>query len=70
MADYSTASANAEAALNDTTSGGMVEEYQIGNRRVKRGKAADQVAAALLLEGIAARRGSGVFRVVKPKAPR
>lgn len=72
MADYSTASSNAEAALNNAADG-FVEEYEITNRgrRVKRGKVVDQVQAALLLEGIAARRSAGsVFRLAKRKNPR
>ena len=73
MADYSTASSAANSALNTSADGGMVEEYEIGpnRRRVKRGRAADQIAGALLLEGIAARRSAGgLFRVVKIKDAR
>lgn len=72
MADYSTASSNAQDALSNAAEG-FVEEYEITNRgrRVKRGKVADQVQAALLLEGIAARRSAGsVFRLAKRKNPR
>jgi len=70
MADYSTASANAASSLNESTDGGLVEEYEVapGRRRVKRGKPLEQVQAALLLEGIAARRSAGgLFRVAKRK---
>lgn len=70
MADYSTASANATTALNSSTDGGFVEEYEVshGKRRVRRGKPTEQVQAALLLEGIAARRSAGaMFRVAKRK---
>lgn len=70
MADYSTASTNATTSLNESTDGGFVEEYEVapGRRRVKRGKPMEQVQAALLLEGIAARRSAGsMFRVAKMK---
>lgn len=70
MADYSTASNNAAASLNASTDGGFVEEYEVspGRRRVKRGKPMEQVQAALMLEGIAARRSAGgLFRVAKQK---
>lgn len=73
MADYSTASGNAEDAIEDATSGGMVEEYEIGpgKRRVKRGRAIDQLKAALFLEGLAARRAAGgLFRIAKIKEAR
>lgn len=73
MSDYSTAANNAADSLTSSAEGGMVEEYEIGRgkRRVKRGKPTEQVHAALLLEGIAARRanGSGVLRVGKFQAP-
>lgn len=71
MADYSTANSNAQSALNNAADG-FVEEYEITNRgrRVKRGKVADQVQAALLLEGIATRRSSGsLFKLAKRKNP-
>lgn len=71
MADYSTASTNAQDALTDAADG-LVEEYEIrpNYRRVKRGRIPDQVQAAVLLEGLAARRVSGIFRLAKPKDPR
>lgn len=67
MSDYSTAAASALSSLNSSTDGGMVEEYEVGpgRRRVKRGKAKDQIEAALLLEGIAARRSGGLFNLAK-----
>lgn len=71
MADYSTASSNAQDALANSAEG-FVEEYEITNRgrSVKHGKVTDQVQAALLLEGIAARRSSGsIFRLAKRKNP-
>ena len=71
MADYSTSSSNANDALNNATDAGMVEEYQVGNRRVKRGKLIDQVKSAALLEGLAARRSNGgAFRVAKFTEPK
>lgn len=72
MADYSQANTNAQDALANAADG-FVEEYEITNRgrRVKRGRVADQVQAALLLEGIAARRSAGgIFRLAKRKNPR
>jgi len=69
MADYSTAAANAADALDASE---IIEEYEIGprGRRVKRGKPADQLAAALILEGIAARRGGkAIFTLAKPVNP-
>lgn len=71
MADYSSASSNAEDALANAAEG-LVEEYEIGpnRRRVKRGKLQDQVQAAALLEGLAARRaGGGIFKLAKPRNP-
>jgi hypothetical protein len=70
MTDYSTAAANAADALNDAADG-LVEEYEIrtNGRRVKRGRVQDQVQAAALLEGLAARRASGLFFLAKPKNP-
>jgi hypothetical protein len=70
MADYTAASAAALTALNSSADGGMVEEYEIqsgsSRRRVKRGKAVDQIASSVMLEGLAARRASGgLFRVAK-----
>jgi hypothetical protein len=72
MADYSDAASNANDALT-TSSDGLIEEYEISprGRRVKRGKASDQIKAALLLEGLAARRGGrALCNVAKFKAPR
>lgn len=71
MTDYSTASSNAQDALENAADG-LIEEYEIrsNGRRVKRGRAADQVKAALLLEGMAARRAGGIFHLAKPKNPR
>lgn len=71
MADYSTASSAANSALTGT--GELVEEYEVGpgRRRVKRGKATEQVAAAAMLEGLAARRAAGgLLRVAKTKDAR
>ena len=71
MADYSEAASNAEAALTDATDG-MIEEYEIrsNGRRVKKGRAVDQLQAAAMLEGLAARRGGGgIFRLAKPANP-
>lgn len=70
MADYTTAESNAQDALEDATGAGMVEEYQVGNRRVRRGRLIDQVKTAAMLEGLAARRSSGLFRLAKPRDPR
>lgn len=72
MADYQTAANSAETSLNSATDGGMVEEYEIGpnRRRVKRGRSKDQIEAAVRLEGLAARRGGGLFRVAKLKDAR
>ena len=67
MADYSTASANANAALNTATDGGLIEEYEITEttQRVKLGKVKDQLEGAALAEGLAQRRADGSpFRVV------
>jgi hypothetical protein len=72
MADYSTAASNAEDAL-DSASDGMVEEYTISptGRTVKRGKLKDQIVAASLLEGLAARRGGrAICALAKFKTPR
>lgn len=72
MADYTTAAAAALEALEANTTGGFVEEYEIkpNARRVKLAGSVDQVKTALLLEGLAARRSSGLFRVAKPRNPR
>lgn len=70
MADYSTASTNASDALADSSEG-LVEEYEIrtNGRRVKRGRLIDQVQAAAMLEGLAARRAGSLFTVAKMKNP-
>lgn len=72
MADYATAAAAAAASLDTTVAEG-VEEYEIrpNSRRVRMGKATDQLAAAFMLEGMAARRSAGgLFRVAKIKDAR
>lgn len=70
MADYSTASENAQDALEDAAEG-LIEEYEIrtNGRRVKRGRVQDQVQAAAMLEGLAARRSRGIFTLGKFKNP-
>ena len=70
MADYSTASTNAQDALEDAAEG-LIEEYEIrtNGRRVKRGRVQDQVQAAAMLEGLAARRSRGIFSLAKFKNP-
>jgi hypothetical protein len=72
MADYSTASSNAGDAL-DSAAEGFVEEYEIrsNGRRVKRGRLIEQIQAAALLEGLAARRsGSKLFTLARHKDAR
>lgn len=69
MPDYSTAASNAADALDAATSGGMVEEYEIGGRRVKRGKVTDQVKALAMLNGLANRQSGGMLRLAKFQAP-
>jgi hypothetical protein len=71
MADYSTASSNAEDAL-ESSAEGLIEEYEIGTnrRRVKRGRVPDQVDAAAKLEGLAARRSRGIFTLGKFANPK
>lgn len=73
MADYSATATSINDALATSAGAGMIEEYEAGRGRVrvKRGKPTEQVQAALLLEGIAARRanGSGLFRVGKFQRP-
>jgi hypothetical protein len=71
MADYSTAAGNASDALNDASEG-LIEEYEIRTNgwRVKRGRIPDQVQAAALLEGLAARRSGGIFSVSRMRNPR
>ena len=70
MTDYSDAAESAADALSNAAEG-LVEEYEIrtNGRRVKRGRAKDQIEAALLLEALAARRASGIFRLAKPRTP-
>ena len=72
MAGYSQAAANSETALNNSTDGGFVEEYEVSetSKRVRRGTPTEQVRAALMLEGIAARRSGGLHHVVKFRKPR
>lgn len=72
MADYSTASNSANSALNTSTDGGFVEEYEVAEnrRRVKRGSLQGQIDAAAKLEGLAARRSGGLFRLAKLRRPR
>lgn len=67
MSDYSTAAAAAISALNASADGGLVEEYEVrrDGRRVRRGKARDQIEGALLMEALAARRSRGLFSVAK-----
>ncbi|MEQ8636902.1 hypothetical protein [Gimesia maris] len=67
MADYTTPQTAIEAALNN----GLVEEYEARNDsvRVKRGTAASQIDALARLEGLAARRSGGMFRVAKMQEP-
>lgn len=71
MSDYSTASSNANDAINNASEG-LVEEYEVrtNGRRVKRGPLKDQIDAATRLEGLANRRSGGMFRVGKFKDPR
>lgn len=72
MADYSTASDNAQDALSEAADG-LVEEYEVTKRghRVKRGRVADQIQGAAMLEGLAARRAAGgIFKLAKRKNPR
>lgn len=72
MTDYSDAAASAADAL-DNASEGLIEEYEIrsNGRRVKRGKAADQIKAAAMLQGLAHRQSSGaICNVAKFANPR
>lgn len=59
LADYSSAASSAATALSNAVDGGLVEEYQHGQIRVRRGSVKSQIAAAALLEGLAARRANG-----------
>ena len=70
MATYSTLESNAQTSLQNATDGGLAEEYQIGRRRVRRGKTKDQVETLALLEGLANRRGGSMFRLSKLRVPR
>ena len=58
MADYSTAASNATTALNNSTDGGFVEEYEVKDdgRRVRRGSLLDQVKAAAMLNALSNRK--------------
>jgi hypothetical protein len=72
MTDYSTAATNASDALEDVAEG-LIEEYEIrtNGRRVKRGKAIDQIKAAAMLQGLAHRQSSGaICNVAKFANPR
>ena len=67
MAEFSDA---ADAALNGiAASGGLVEEYQQDDIRVRRGAVEGQVKAAAMLAGLASRRSRGLLRVVKIQEP-
>jgi len=70
MSDYSTASQSAQEQL-ESSSDGMIEEYEIrsNGRRVKRGRLQDQVQAAALLEGLAARRSGKLFHLARFGTP-
>lgn len=59
MADYSTAATNAQTALESAVAAGGVEEYQIGDRRVKRAAVEMQVKNLAMLNGLAARAARG-----------
>lgn len=65
--DLSTAAANALDALDASTEGGFVEEYEVTRqgKRVKRGTAKAQVEAAILLNALAARQSGGLCRLAK-----
>ncbi len=67
MANYNSAS----TALDTALSSDLVEEYEVGNgkRRVKRGSIKGQIDGLARLEGMAARRASGAFRLGKPQEP-
>ncbi|WP_417850168.1 hypothetical protein [Thalassoglobus sp.] len=70
MSDYQTA-ANAAIDHLAENAGGIVEEYTTEDgRSVRRGKASEQIDAALKLEGIANRRRNGLFRVAKMQEPK
>lgn len=71
MSDYSTAAASAQEALEDSTDGGFIEEYRIGSnfRQVRHALPLDQLRAATMLEGLAARRSRGIFTLARMKNP-
>lgn len=56
MADYSSAASAASSALG---TGGLVEEYQHGQIRTRRGALKSQIDAVARLEGLASRRSNG-----------
>ena len=62
MTDYSDAAGSAADAL-DNASEGLIEEYEIrsNGRRVKRGKAIDQIKAAVMLQGLSHRQSVGAI---------
>lgn len=65
--DLSAAAASALDALDASTEGGFVEEYEItrNGKRVRRGSPESQVKAALLLNAIAARQSGGLCKLAK-----
>jgi len=67
MTDYTSAKTNLETAIGN----GLVEEYEVSKdkRRVRRGSVASQIDALARLEGLAARRSGGMFRVAKMQEP-
>lgn len=64
MSDLSTAAQN---IVDSLASGELVEEYRVGpqGRMVRRGKATEQVDAAIKLQAVANRQQNGVFRLAK-----
>lgn len=72
MATLSTIAQQVVDGLSSATEGGLVEEYQIGRgiRRVKRGPVVEQVKAMLMLDAIASRQSSGLFRKAKLRSDR
>lgn len=65
--DLSTAAEYALTALENSTDGGFVEEYEITRhgKRVKRGSAKSQVEAALILNALSARQSGGLCKLAK-----
>lgn len=63
MADYASIVDGASDALTNAAEGGFVEEYQHRNLRVRRGRVVEQVQALATLDGLAARRSGGLFRL-------